>query len=68
MIDFILGNFTNTLPFADSEFNIALLSYGTVNGTQLIGPITSYEGFCEAVNHEWEISQKFGMHDVDLRQ
>uniref|UniRef100_A0A914CUS8 VWFA domain-containing protein n=1 Tax=Acrobeloides nanus TaxID=290746 RepID=A0A914CUS8_9BILA len=38
LIDFILYNFTSTLPFNDSNFNIAFLTFGTSHGSQIFGP------------------------------
>uniref|UniRef100_A0A914E8F0 Uncharacterized protein n=1 Tax=Acrobeloides nanus TaxID=290746 RepID=A0A914E8F0_9BILA len=66
LIDFILHNFTNTLPFNDSNFQISLLSFGTKNGPKVLGPFSRYDLFCGAIQEEWEVSEKYGLYDAKL--
>lgn len=68
LTNFILKNFSTTLPFDDSEFHISLLSYGTINGSLILGPFKKYDQFCEAVSSQVEISQKYGMQKPDLNK
>jgi ubiquinone/menaquinone biosynthesis C-methylase UbiE len=63
-----LQNFTTSLPFNDSNFNIALLSFGTINGSQIFGPFRSYSEFCDVVHKQWEVSQQFGLYEADLNE
>uniref|UniRef100_A0A914C591 C-type lectin domain-containing protein n=1 Tax=Acrobeloides nanus TaxID=290746 RepID=A0A914C591_9BILA len=68
LIDFILNNFTNKLPFNDPNFNIALLSYGTINGSRMFGPFKNYEDFSSVVYQQWDISQKYKLQKASLNE
>uniref|UniRef100_A0A914E823 VWFA domain-containing protein n=1 Tax=Acrobeloides nanus TaxID=290746 RepID=A0A914E823_9BILA len=62
----MLHNFTNTLPFNDSNFHISLLSFGTKSGPKVLGPFSRYDLLCEAIQEEWKVSEKHGLYDAKL--
>jgi hypothetical protein len=66
LLNFVLVNFTNRLPFNDSKFYISLLSFGTKNGIKIYDYVQSYEEFCGQVYKELENLKSDGSVEVRL--